>query len=292
MFFEFAILASTASGKSTLAHNLALKHKACILSLDSLCVYKEINIASAKPSLEQLNEVRYFGVNLLSVDEKFNVALFFNEYERAKAHAKAHNQALIIVGGTSFYLRALMQGLSQTVEDVDCKLSNDELFALVKKIDKNAKIEKNDTYRLKKWFSIYERTKEIPSLYLERTLKKALIEKLQIFDLNLQKDRVLNNIKQRTKSMIENGLIEEARALFNKYDANLKPLKSIGLKECKDFLDEKISKEKLELLINTHTAQLAKRQRTFNKKFSSTKINENAFEEISLWIEKLRSGRV
>ena len=72
--------------------------------------------------------------------------------------------------------------------------------------------------------------------------------------------------------MLKQGLIEEAKKLFSHFDANLKPLNSIGLKECKAYLNNEISLKDLETLINTHTTQLAKRQRTFNKKFRSTPL--------------------
>ena len=82
--------------------------------------------------------------------------------------------------------------------------------------------------------------------------------------------------------MLKQGLIEEARELFTRFDANLKPLNSIGLKECKAYLNDEISLKELEILINTHTAQLAKRQRTFNKKFQSTPLSfHQAFEFLS-----------
>ena len=285
-FFEFALIGSTASGKSKIAHELALKHDLVILSLDSLCLYKEINIASAKPSKKELSEVRYFGIDLISIEQSFNVWLFFKEYERARSYARTHNKALLIAGGSSFYLRALMQGLSEHIKEVPCELSNKELYELVKSIDKKARIEKNDTYRLKKWYSIYKSKAEIPSEFLQKTLKEAPIRQLEIFLLDLDKEELLKNIALRTKKMLENGLLQEARELFLRYDENLKPLKSIGLKECKSFLDNEISKEQLESLINIHTAQLAKRQRTFNKKFTSTRLDKNAFESLDEYIEK------
>ena len=285
MLFTFALIGSTASGKSAIAHKLALKYDLVILSLDSLCVYKQINIASAKPSKKDMKEVKYFGIDLIDVDEKFNVSLFFEEYERAKLFAKAKNKALLIVGGSSFYLKSLMQGLSEYVKDIECTLNNDELYELVKRVDKNAKIEKNDIYRLKKWYSIYKTSGEIPSVFLAKTLKKPPIDKLEIFYLNLDKEKIIKNIALRTANMLDIGLINEAKELFLRYDERLKPLNSIGLKECKDFLDNKISRKELEILINTHTAQLAKRQRTFNKKFTSTKLNENAFEVLDEWLK-------
>lgn len=269
MFFEFALIGTTASGKTSLANALAREFKAVILSLDSLCVYKEINIANAKTHEQTLKELDYFGVNLLSVCEHFNVNLFIKEYEKARQFAKTKDLPLIITGGTSFYLKAMMDGLSAKIEERQSSLGNDEIYTLLKQIDPEFKSEKNDTYRLRKWLSIYENTGELPSVFLKRTQKKPVIENLLIYEITWDKKLLRENIAKRTKTMLQHGLIEEAKYLFRNFNPSLKPLNSIGLKECKSFLDQKISLSDLENLINTHTAQLAKRQRTFNKKFQS-----------------------
>lgn len=275
MFFEFALIGTTASGKTNIANELAKIYNCIILSLDSLCVYKQINIASAKPNNDEIKNIKYFGLNLLNVDEHFNIALFFKEYQKAKNYAKDKKLPLIITGGTSFYLKAMLDGLSQKVNDINCDLNNDEIYKLLIKIDKDYKIEKNDTYRLQKWYSIYKSTNEIPSIFLKNTKKEPLIKNLKIFDIKTNKEILKQKIKIRTKNMLELGLINEAKMLFNTYDNNLKALNSIGLKECKDYLANKISLKQLEELINIHTNQLAKRQRTFNKKFEKTDIEHD-----------------
>lgn len=287
MFFEFALIGTTASGKTSLANALAREFKAVILSLDSLCVYKEINIANAKTHEQTLKELDYFGVNLLSVCEHFNVNLFIKEYEKARQFAKTKDLPLIITGGTSFYLKAMMDGLSAKIEERQSSLGNDEIYTLLKQIDPEFKSEKNDTYRLRKWLSIYENTGELPSVFLKRTQKKPVIENLLIYEITWDKKLLRENIAKRTKTMLQHGLIEEAKYLFRNFNPSLKPLNSIGLKECKSFLDQKISLSDLENLINTHTAQLAKRQRTFNKKFQSIPLEfDKAFNILK---QKFRS---
>ena len=272
MFFEFALIGTTASGKSEVANALASEFDAIILSLDSLCVYKEINIASAKPEIATLERIEHFGVNLLSVVDKFNVGLFFDEYQKARARALKLEKPLIIVGGTSFYLKALMSGLSAKVADTDTAMSNDAIFALMNEVDKNAKISRGDTYRLRKWLSIYEKTKQIPSEFLKNSLQKPLIKELKIYELVVDKENLRQRVQNRTQKMLEMGLVGEARELFANFDESLKPLNSIGLIECKDFLRGLITQNELATLINTHTMQLAKRQRTFNKKFERVQI--------------------
>ena len=109
---QLAIIGPTASGKSDLAIKIALQIDAYILSIDSLSIYKEIDIVSAKPSQEELNSVKHFGINVLNPDEYFSVDIFIDLYKDVLKECEKDSKNLIIVGGTSFYLKTLMQGLS------------------------------------------------------------------------------------------------------------------------------------------------------------------------------------
>lgn len=273
MFFELVLIGTTASGKSHIANVLANEFQAVILSLDSLCVYKEINIASAKPSKAELEKLQYFGVNLLSVKEHFNVALFMQEYKKAKDYAFKKKAPLIIVGGTSFYLKILQDGLSKQVPKSKEFPSNENIYQLLKEKDPSVRIEKNDSYRLQKWFSIYEYAKQIPSEFLKQTKQNGVLKDAEIYELVWEKDALRRRIALRTQTMLQSGLIEEAQGLFARFNPDLKALNCIGLKECKAYLNGEISLKELEFDINTHTAQLAKRQRTFNKKIPSICVN-------------------
>ncbi|NLK65915.1 MAG: tRNA (adenosine(37)-N6)-dimethylallyltransferase MiaA [Campylobacteraceae bacterium] len=267
MFLELAIIAPTASGKSDLAIHLATKFNAVILSLDSLSIYKEIDTASAKPTLDELKSVKHFGINLVYPDAHFSVGDFIDEYKRAKSYAQNLDIPLLITGGSGFYLKAMLKGLSPKIDDVEHSLSNLEIYELALKKDSEfaSKFSQNDTYRLNKWYSIYKTTNEVPSIFLKENTSEPTIKNLEIYEIYAPKETLDPRIKLRTKKMIENRLIDEARYLFSKYDSSLKSLNSIGLKECKEYLDGKVSLSELESLITTHTIQLAKRQRTFNK---------------------------
>lgn len=267
MFKEFAIIGTTASGKSDLAFELAKKLNSVILSLDSLALYKEIDIASAKPNKEQLEAIKHFGVDEIYPDEEFSVGAFFEIYKNAKEFAHLQDCPLIITGGSGFYLKSMLSGLAPDVPKCELNLSNEEIYELAVKIDPEfaSKFSQNDSYRLEKWYQIYKFSSQIPSIWLRENTKESIIKELAIFEILWDKDELRERIKKRTKGMLEAGLIDEANFLFNKYKSEPKPLKSIGLKECKQFLDKEISQNELEELIATHTAQLAKRQRTFNR---------------------------
>lgn len=296
LYKEVAIIAPTASGKTALSIKLAHKTNSVILSLDSLSVYKEIDIASAKPTLEERDGIVHFGIDRVYPNEKFDVVEFIDEYEKAKSYAQQEGKNLIIVGGTSFYLKSLCEGLSKVppISDTTKEIVKDELSSITKSyehllsIDKNymSKIDKNDKYRIEKALEIYHETKLAPSKFFEQNKPEPIIKDLQIFQIDTQVELLRKRISLRTKQMIKNGIIDEVIYLEKKYTRTPNCMKSIGIIEVLEYLDGKIDKSKLEELISIHTAQLAKRQRTFNKSQFKNIIKEN-LENLEKLILKL-----
>jgi tRNA dimethylallyltransferase len=127
------------------------------------------------------------------------------------------------------------------------------------------KIAKNDSYRIEKAALIYESSQIIPSQWFSQNPPKPIITDLAIFNIDVQRDILRQRIQKRTAKMFEMGLVDEVCALEQKYSRSPNSMKSIGIIEVLAFLDAKISKEEMLTLISTHTAQLAKRQQTFNK---------------------------
>jgi len=289
MYKEFAIIAPTASGKTALSIRLAHKLDAVILSLDSLAVYKKIDIASAKPTIQERDGIIHFGIDCVFPNEVFDVIEFYAEYKKAKLYAQQQNKNLIIVGGTGFYLKALVDGLSKTPfiseatkNEVDKKVQNLEslytyLYTVDEKYMKN--IKSTDKYRIEKAAEIYFETAIIPSAYFEKNRPQPLIDSLNIFEIQTDPEVLRKRIQKRTKIMIQEGIIDEVISLEKEYTRLPNCMKSIGIKETLDYLDNKISKNELELLISTHTAQLAKRQRTFNKS-QFTNIKKETLDNI------------
>ncbi|MDR2790639.1 MAG: tRNA (adenosine(37)-N6)-dimethylallyltransferase MiaA [Campylobacteraceae bacterium] len=272
---QFALIGTTACGKSDLSIKIARKTGAVILSLDSLCVYKEIDIASAKPSKEEMSGVKHYGIDIIAPNEKFNVTIFFDLYRKAAADAEKKKSPLIIVGGTSFYLKALLSGLSdkplvsdenqkrvlRTLRDLTWAYDNisltDAAFA--------EKIEKNDIYRIGKWYEIYYETGEIPSNFLKRTKKDPVIHDLAIFEIETDKEELRERIKTRAEKMIEAGLVDEVARLEKKYTREPNCMKSIGIKEVIEYFDGYGDIAFMKEKIIDNTVKLAKRQRTFNR---------------------------
>lgn len=275
LYKELAIIAPTASGKTALSIRLAHKLDAVILSLDSLAVYKKIDIASAKPTVAERDGIVHFGIDCVYPNELFDVIEFFEEYEKAKKYAIQNEKNLIIVGGTGFYLKALIDGLSVTPkisDETNARVKNElnnlsELYEKLNLLDPSymQKIASTDRYRIEKAAQIYFETSIVPSEYFAQNKAEGKVQNLPIYEIQTDPDILRQRIQLRTKLMIKDGLIDEVIALEKEYTRAPNCMNSIGISEVFDYLDSKITKKELEELISIHTAQLAKRQRTFNK---------------------------
>lgn len=271
---QLAIIGSTASGKSDLALTLAQNCNALILSIDSLSIYQEIDIASAKPSKEELCLVEHFGINRLSPATNASVVTFIDEYKYAGHQASEQGKNLIIVGGSSFYLKSMIEGLSpvpdfssdtlQKAKEMLLDLS--KTHELLSRIDpvSMAKITPGDTYRIEKMLLIYLQTALPPSKWFALNPPQPVIAECPVLDLKIERDILRQRIALRTEKMIASGLIDEVAELERRYGRFPNSMKAIGIIETLGYLDGRMSKEELHELITIHTAQLAKRQQTFN----------------------------
>jgi len=269
-----AILGPTASGKTALSIEIAQKFGAYILSLDSLSIYCEIDIASAKPTLQERCGIPHFGIDVLSPKEAFNVTMFFELYAHAKRLAEEDHRHLIIVGGTGFYLKSMMEGLStkpeislHVKEEIHSKLTNLETcYALIQEKDPSfaGKISQSDRYRIEKWLEIFLSTGMKPSSYQETTKTSPVLASITLFEIDTPKNELTSRVALRTRLMIKQGLIDEVFRLEKNYTRTPHCMKAIGIKEVLDYFDGIHSLQSLEEKISINTLHLAKRQRTFN----------------------------
>ena len=288
---QTAIIGPTASGKSSLAIDVAKRHNGIILSLDSLSVYKEIDIASAKPAPSERKDIKHYGIDILYPDEHFDVTDFADIYMWARKEAQKSGKKLIITGGTGFYLKILMEGISPLPEisdDIrsrveDMILDTKKAYEFLSKIDPDhaSGIKSADRYRIEKALSIYYSTGIVPSIYFDRNPPKPIIAgELNIYEITTDKDELRKRIISRTDQMLSSGLVDEVCMLERRYGRKPTPMKAIGIKEVLAYLDGVYDHDQMREKIITHTARLAKRQRTFNKSQFKNTISGN--------LEKLR----
>lgn len=271
---QLAIIGATASGKSDLALELALNCNALIFSIDSLSIYKEIDIASAKPSRSELEEVEHFGINRLTPDANASVITFIDEYTRIREKALADEKNIIIVGGSSFYLKSMLEGLSpipvyssDTLQRAKMMLSDlRECHRLLSEIDPQCmeKISPTDPYRIEKMLLLYLETKIPPTEWFRKNSPSPTITDCPVLNLEIDRGLLRERIALRTQKMISIGLIDEVAELERMYGRAPNSMKAIGILETLEYLDGKITKAELNELIAMHTGQLAKRQQTFN----------------------------
>jgi tRNA dimethylallyltransferase len=273
---EIAIIGATASGKSSLAIDIAKREGAIILSLDSLSIYREIDIVSAKPTVEEMGGIEHLGIDVIYPDEPFDVTIFMSLYRDAHKIASDSGKKLIIVGGSSFYLKSLIDGISP-LPHIDREIKERVSYALsdlpksydtLYRLDPTymSRISSSDRYRIERALSILWAVGEIPSEYFKKhppipTIKKAI----PIYHIETDRAILRERIAKRTDMMLQSGLIDEVAYLEKRYTRSPNPMKAIGIKECLEFLDGMYSRRELREKIITNTARLAKRQTTFNR---------------------------
>jgi tRNA dimethylallyltransferase len=274
-FQQLALIGPTASGKTALSIKVAKHLNAHILSLDSLSIYKEIDIVSAKPTVEERKGIRHYGIDILYPNENFDVTTFIKLYHEVHAECIAQEKNLVIVGGTSFYLKMLIEGISElpsiserTKEKSKAYLLDlDKAYAFLSALDESymSKIESKDSYRIEKILNIYFETGLTPTTYFKRNPPQpAISEPLPIYQIVWEREVLRKRIALRTESMVSNGLIDEICILEKKYSRKPHCMRSIGIKETLAYLDGVYDKKMLIEKITTNTARLAKRQTTFN----------------------------
>ncbi len=274
-FKQLALIGPTASGKTSLSIKIAQQMNAYILSLDSLSIYKEIDIVSAKPTLEERAGIVHFGMDYLYPDESFDVTTFIKLYHEVHAQCLKDGKNLVIVGGTSFYLKMLIEGISElpTISMVTKEKTNSYLQDLQSTYDwlysedkaYMSNIEPNDPYRIEKALHIYLETGLTPTQYFKQFPPKPTVtEPLPIYQIEIDRETLRKRIALRTNLMINDGLIDEICMLEKKYTRAPNCMKSIGIKETLAYLDGIYDKKMLIEKITTNTARLAKRQTTFN----------------------------
>jgi len=279
---QLAIIGPTASGKSAISIDIATKYNCYILSMDSLSIYKEIDIASAKPSQIERKKVKHFGIDLIYPNEKFSVQKFLELYKDVYSICKKDGKNLIITGGSSFYLKSLIDGISQfpdsnpKIEQEIKELMRDTLLAYryLKKLDPiyASTIKDSDRYRIEKGLFINLSSKmSVGDYFTLNPPKRYLKGNIEIIEILIDREKLKDRIIKRTDIMIESGLLDEVCMLEKRYSRDLTAMKAIGIKEVLAYFDGIYDYETMRDKIITNTAKYAKRQVTFNKsQFSHT----------------------
>lgn len=285
------ICGPTASGKTALSIELAKKINGEIISCDSMQIYKDMNIGTAKPMVEEMQGIKHYLLDFIEPNKRYSVAEFKKDAEKAIEEILAKGKMPIVVGGTGLYVDSLIYGIEyqdiQLDEDYRKQLeqiANEKglgiLYEQAKQIDEQAmkKISPNDKKRIMRVLEIYKATGKNKTEQERESRKNEVKYDFKVFTLNMDREVLYDRINKRVDIMIEQGLIEEVKNIIQKYSEFPTAMQGLGYKEVVEYLEEKCSKEEMIEKIKIETRRYAKRQLTWFRKNKQT-----------IWIDGLNS---
>src|SRR5574344_415899 len=283
------ILGPTASGKTSLALELAKYKKIEIISLDSALIYKDMDIGTAKPSKEELASVPHHLIDICDPAVSYSAANFRNDCIRLVDEISSRGAIPVICGGTMMYYKALVDGLSplpETKPEVREKLAKEAdiigwpaMHQRLKEIDPISfeKLNANDKQRVSRALEIYEMTGKAMSSFFTAKKDECAFERVEFILLPETDDRteLRKLIHKRFVDMVDNGLIDEVKALKNRGDLNLSmpSMRCVGYRQVWEYLDGECDLDKMIDLCVIATAQLAKHQMTWLRGSLSKDLN-------------------
>ena len=266
------ICGPTASGKTALSIELAKKIDGQVVSADSMQIYKDMTIGTAKPTEEEMQNIKHYLLDFVSPDERYSVANYKKDAKKAIKQIIDNGKTPIIVGGTGLYVDSLIYEIEYNDIKIDekyrAKLEEqakkeglESLYNQAKLIDPEAmeKISQNDQKRILRVLEIYNATGKTKTQQ-EKESRKEVEYDYKIFAINWPRDVLYDRINRRVDIMIDQGLIEEVKEIKNKYSHFPTAMQGLGYKEVVDYLDGKYSKEEMIEKIKMETRRYAKRQ--------------------------------
>ena len=279
------IVGPTASGKTSLSIELAKQINGEIVSCDSMQIYKDMDIGSAKPTKEEMQGIKHYMIDEVLPTERFSVARYKKEAENAIEKILKKGKIPIVVGGTGLYANSLIYGIEYDDIKLDEKYREElmeiaktpegleNLYQKAKKIDEKAieKISQNDKKRIIRILEIYKATGRNKTEQEMESRKKEVKYDYKVFAINIERPILYERINNRVDIMIAQGLMEEVKKIIKKYPELPTAMQAIGYKEIVEYLDNKITIEDAIEKIKQETRRYAKRQITWFKRIENIK---------------------
>ena len=297
------IVGPTASGKTSLSIELAKKVNGEIVSCDSMQIYKDMDIGSAKPTKEEMQGIKHYIVDEVLPTERFSVARYKQEAEEAIEEILQKGKTPIVVGGTGLYANSLIYGIEYEDIKLDEKYREElmkiaetqegleKLYEEAKKIDEKAmeKISSNDKKRIIRILEIYKATGKNKTEQEIQSRKNEVKYDYKVFGINIERPILYERINKRVDIMLEQGLIDEVKKLIKKYSEFPTAMQAIGYKEIVQYLNNELTKEEAIEKIKQETRRYAKRQITWFKRIENLKWLDG-LEEIQNNIDIILEG--
>tara|TARA_B100001179_G_scaffold188239_1_gene144445 strand:+ start:62 stop:1000 length:939 start_codon:yes stop_codon:yes gene_type:complete len=278
---SLAIIGPTASGKSTVAVEIAKRIKGEVIGLDSRQIYKDMAIGTAQPSIKEQRGVFHHLIGIKPPSETISAGAYSKLVLDVAKDIKSRNHIPVLCGGSGLYYRALTQGIfdeSKTDLKIRKELENEydqhgfeTLMSQLLSIDPDyaKNVHPNNKKRLIRALEIYQSTGKTPTQHYNKQSNSSKNNTLDLFTIYLEweKSELNNRIKTRTKEMLKDGWIDEVKKLLKDYsDAIIPPLDSIGYREIVSYIDNKTTLRSLKKTIAIKTRQFSVRQiKWFNK---------------------------
>lgn len=285
----------TASGKSNFAIEFAKKNNGEIINADSMQVYKELKILTARPDQKEQKKIKHHLYGIVSVKSNFSTGQWLKLAIKKIREIKKLKKIPILVGGTGLYFNALEKGLVKIpkipitfrnkIRAMQKEYGQKKFYNKLLKIDKKVKqkIDPNDIQRSIRAYEVKSFTKKSIYDWIKQTKPYFRESSFLKFYININKENLINRIEKRIKKMIRAGAIDEVKNyrklnLHNQSSAS----KIIGIEEIGKFLDKNLKIEKTKELILIRTRQYAKRQKTWarGKMSSWIKIEPRDFQTL------------
>lgn len=267
-----AVVGATASGKTSYAIELAKKINGEIISADSRLVYKGMDIGTAKPTIDEMQEIPHYMIDVVEPEYNYSVGLYVKEAKKHITDIISRGKVPIVVGGTGLYFRVLLENYDLPDVKPDYELrkelssySYEELLEMLTKLDEKAanSVEKNDKKKLIRYIEIIKLAGK--PLDLVRGVKEKEFN-VEWVGLNFPREILYDRINKRVDLMIEQGLIDETKKLLQKHGRISNITDTIGYREVLSYLDGELSLDEAKDKLKQNTRNYAKRQLTWFRK--------------------------
>ncbi|HVX12600.1 MAG TPA: tRNA (adenosine(37)-N6)-dimethylallyltransferase MiaA [Pirellulales bacterium] len=271
----------TAAGKTGLALELAERLGAEIVSMDSMAVYRGLDIGTAKPTARDRERVPHWLVDLIEPDEEFSVAQYVAAAERTAAYLRSRGREVLFVGGTPLYLKALLRGIFEGPPAdwelrhhllAECeRKGNDWLYRKLTDVDPVAaqRLHPHDTRRLIRALEVFEKTGRPISSWQQQFERARPAEECRVFVLDWPRDELYARIDRRVEEMFGAGIIGEVSGLLSRGKRLGRTAhQALGYREVLEHLAGERNLADTIGLVQTRTRQFAKRQLTWFRSLS------------------------
>jgi len=272
------VVGPTGVGKTKMSVELAKRYNAIVVNADSMQVYKELNIGTAKVTEEEKEGIEHILFDIVSPDEMYTVYDYQKDLRKILDEYKDRN--IVIVGGTGLYIKAGLYNYvfnEENESETFDELTNEELYELVLKKDKDSNIHVNNRKRMIRFLNKEETIQD----------KDKLLYDAKFIGLTTSRDILYDRINKRVDLMVKDGLIEEVKSLYDKNIRSKAIMTGIGYKELYEYFDGNISLDESLELIKSRSRKYAKRQYTWFNNQMDVKWFDVDFDNFNNTIEEV-----